>query len=299
MGFMGGPSSNSTCGCNIAMGCCEMYSATAGTHNTIIGNHAGYCAKSSNNVFLGAHAGYGNQQITGGENIGIGNKAFSYDTGGNVTGDNNISIGSESMKNPTSATENVAIGRYAGAGLTDGNFNVMIGSSAGSSQTTGCANVYIGRDTPENDTTSNEVIIYNGSNYARFQGSDTSWAFTSDGRDKTNVQDLLLGLSFINTLKPRQFEWDWREDNKAGNGTIRSGFIAQEILEATDAAGLSRTADESVTSKNVYTGLVDVTNPDQYQVSTGELVPMLVKAVQELSAKNDALEARIAALESG
>jgi hypothetical protein len=28
------------------------------------------------------------------------------------------------------------------------------------------------------------------------------------------------------------------------------------------------------------------------------LVPMLIKAVQELSAKNDALEARIAALES-
>ena len=62
-------------------------------------------------------------------------------------------------------------------------------------------------------------------------------------------------------------------------------------------ADLTRLALETLNW--LYTGLVDVTNPDQYQVSTGELVPMLVKAVQELSAKNDALEARIAALESG
>ena len=38
-------------------------------------------------------------------------------------------------------------------------------------------------------------------------------------------------------------------------------------------------------------------NPDRLEAREGQLIPVLVKAIQELSAKNDALEARIKTLE--
>ena len=139
-------------------------------------------------------------------------------------------------------------------------------------------------------------MIYNGTNTARFQGSDTSWSITSDGRDKTDYQDLGLGIEFLKKIKPRQFKWDWREGSKEGNGTIRAGFIAQEVLEACDAEGLPRTAAESITQNKVYPGVVDITDPDKYQVAANDFIPMLVKAVQELSAQNDALAAEVASL---
>jgi hypothetical protein len=63
-------------------------------------------------------------------------------------------------------------------------------------------------------------------------------------------------------------------------------FIAQEVKAALDAAGVSE-----------FGGWKE----DQFgvqQVSREMFVIPLVKAVQELSAKNDALEARITALEN-
>ena len=39
------------------------------------------------------------------------------------------------------------------------------------------------------------------------------------------------------------------------------------------------------------------TNPERLEAKEGHLLPVLIKAVQELSAKNTALEARIATLE--
>ena len=39
-------------------------------------------------------------------------------------------------------------------------------------------------------------------------------------------------------------------------------------------------------------------NPDRLEASYGKLVPMLVKAIQDLSDKNTALENRLAVLEA-
>ena len=69
----------------------------------------------------------------------------------------------------------------------------------------------------------------------------------------------------------------------AKDGLIAAGFIAQELQEA--EVGVE------------YLDLVYDSNPDKLEVKQGKLIPVLVKAIQELSAKNTALEARIAALE--
>ena len=50
---------------------------------------------------------------------------------------------------------------------------------------------------------------------------------------------------------------------------------------------------------NNYLDLVMDNNPDKLEAKQGNLIPVLVKAIQELSSKNSTLETRIAALEAG
>ncbi len=264
---------------------------TTGSSNTAIGYIAGYVNTGDFNTFVGAYAGDAN--TSGDQNTAIGCQAL----GAITTADACTAVGHSALETCT-GQQNTAVGQDAGGGLTTGNYNTFLGCSAGDGQTTGGDNVYIGNNCGENDGTNGEVMIYNGTNTARFQGSGTSWSITSDGRDKTDYKDLELGVEFLKKIKPRQFKWDWRDGKKEGNGTIRSGFIAQEVLEACDAEGLSRTPEDSITSNKVYPGVVDITNPDKYQVAAGDFVPMLVKAVQELSAKNDELAAEVASLKS-
>ena len=70
------------------------------------------------------------------------------------------------------------------------------------------------------------------------------------------------------------------------------------MLAVCEEEGFATTVGESVETGKIYTGLVSKEDPDFYTVANAEFIPMLVKAVQELSTKNDALEARIATLES-
>ena len=60
------------------------------------------------------------------------------------------------------------------------------------------------------------------------------------------------------------------------DGTVRAGFIAQELQEA--QKGIE------------YLDLVMEENPDKLEAKQGKLIPVLVKAIQELSAKVTALE---------
>jgi hypothetical protein len=205
----------------------------------------------------------------------------------NTTASYSVAIGSGALGQST-GEKNVAVGHNALHGVTTGIRNIAIGIDAGNGQTGGNDNVYIGPDCPENAGTSNEVIIWNNSKQARFQGSDTSWSFSSDGRDKTNVEDLTLGLNLISKLKPRKFTWDPRDSKRdAIKGDVRSGFIAQEVLSAVEEVDTER-----------ITTIVDTTDSESFLVSESAMVPMLVKAVQELSTKNDELAAEIASLKS-
>jgi hypothetical protein len=144
---------------------------------------------------------------------------------------------------------------------TSGDNNIGIGYLAASSS----------------NTISNEVNIYNGSVTARFQGAASAWTFASDARDKTDIEDLSLGLNFISQLKPRKFKWAMR-GSEVDQGKPAAGFIAQELLE--------------VVSENeaMYTGLVDTNDPERYTVANANLIPILVRAVQELSQKIKRLE---------
>ena len=107
---------------------------------------------------------------------------------------------------------------------------------------------------------------------------------TSDGRYKDNISDLPYGLAEVAALRPVAFNWIGSPDDG-----LHYGLIAQEVREV----------------------LPDVVTSDDGEIGTlgmnySELVPVLVKAIQEQQDQIDtqagqiaALEARLAALEDG
>jgi hypothetical protein len=105
--------------------------------------------------------------------------------------------------------------------------------------------------------------------------TNTTISAISDARLKENVQDLDVGLDAILALKPRKFDW------KAGKGKdIKGdrGFIAQEF-------------------EQVFPNLIDEWKDPApegeapYKSVRQDLIPVLVKAIQELTARVEALEA--------
>ena len=106
--------------------------------------------------------------------------------------------------------------------------------------------------------------------------TNTTISAISDARFKENVQDIDVGLGAILALKPRKFDW------KAGRGKdIKGdrGFIAQEF-------------------EQVFPQLVDEWKDNApegeapYKSVRQDLIPVLVKAIQELTARVQTLEAR-------
>ena len=87
------------------------------------------------------------------------------------------------------------------------------------------------------------------------------------------------GLDFLSKLRPVKFEWATRDGN-GKDGSYEHGFIAQDL----QAAQKENDAD--------YLNMVSTVNPDRLEASYGKLVPILVKAVQELSARVKELESR-------
>tara|TARA_Y100000592_G_C5447586_1_gene306876 strand:- start:36 stop:1655 length:1620 start_codon:yes stop_codon:yes gene_type:complete len=103
---------------------------------------------------------------------------------------------------------------------------------------------------------------------------------SSDERKKENIEDLSYGLDYIKTLAPKSYTLISDENSK-----VHWGFIAQQLLETPPEPDLD-------------IAFVDYQEEhDHYSVAYAELIAPLVKAVQELSAKNDELELRLAALE--
>lgn len=281
-----------------------MGECTSGSFNSAFGTHALEGVTTGNsNVGIGGDAG--GRISTGDQNIGIGSEALGSTQSGNITGDMNIGIGVSPLKKLTSGTENiamgqealsqtdtgsynVAIGRLAGSYTTTGTKNTFIGNSAGYQNATGSFNTCIGSDAAITgaDNTSNQFVL-GGSTVNDLRCNDQSIAALSDERDKTNIIDSPFGLDFINSTRPVQFKWDRRnaDEDDIKNGKTRLGFIAQELQGAMP------------NKENEILDLVLEVDPEKLEAKYGNLIPILTKAIQQLSDKNDALEDRIKLLE--
>jgi hypothetical protein len=88
-----------------------------------------------------------------------------------------------------------------------------------------------------------------------------------------------LGLDFINKLQPRKFDWDLRHTD-VDKGKTASGFIAQEVLSVLEQEDA------------LFTGLVDTNDSEKYMLAQTNLIPMLVNAIKELTARLEILEGK-------
>jgi len=126
---------------------------------------------------------------------------------------------------------------------------------------TGAGNLGIGI------TAASHIIHVDGQGRA----TNSAWATSSDMRVKENIIELGETLGTINSLRPVKFDYiDGKKE--------QVNFIAQEFKEVIPDA-VTLTEEQGL--------------DDFHVLDTSMLVPMLVKAVQELTTKVEELEARL------
>ena len=311
-------------GGNVAVGYESLFAhtvANADTFNTGVGFRAGKQLTSGTlNSLVGANTG--DALTIGGYNTAVGQDALGADQVGNFS--TAIGIAALVVQNvggsTATAMENVAVGRACGATLTTGKQNTFLGNNAGNSGvtagnfTTGDGNVFVGYKASATavDADYANVIGFTVAGAAGYttlgkEGDDiraahgnVTWATVSDERYKKDIADSTAGLSFINALKPRTFKYknkgdlpeafsSYQEDSTEvfKNAKTNHGFIAQEVKVAMDAHS---------EIKDGFT-LWDDRDDGSQEVAEAALIPILVKAIQELSAANTALTARVKKLE--
>jgi hypothetical protein len=215
----------------------------------------------NNSTAVGQQAG---QTVSSGtENTYVGSQA-GYS---NSLGDANVALGYRALYSGT-GSNNTAVGQGAGFGTGSG------------AATSGSNNTFVGyRSLPSSTTVSNEITLGNSS-VATLRCQVTSITSLSDARDKTAVSDLQFGADFVDLLRPVAFTWNTRDGSKVG---IRSsGFIAQELQDAQDKAGAAEVLN-----------LVYESNPDKLEANYGHLIPVLVKAIQDLRLELAELRVRV------
>ena len=286
---------------NTAVGASALYTNVDGSYNTAIGYNALYHYEAESdgegrNTCIGYEAGKFIEYGT--ENTFIGHKAGLGITGDKLDGDYNVAIGgSAGVELEGAANNNTFVGYYAGNTTETGVGNVCLGYNTETLADNSEAQFVIGNNTT--GIANYTATFGNGSNTASLgiDGSDTSWAAaSSDERLKENITTSTAGLSFVNDLRPVTYNWkkageipedmpqyvEDSEDPCLGYeyGETLHGFIAQEVKTVID--NHSELKEGFKMWKEYDSGV--------QTVADGNLIPMLVKAVQELSAKVEALE---------
>ena len=284
----------------VALGWNAAKALTSGAGGVFIGQDAGAAGSPAACVLIGANSG---KTGVGSAAIHIGNSSGKW-----ATGASNTCVGPNSGEN-LSGSKNCAFGDEALLYVSSGAGNIGIGSEGGASITTGDYNVIIGKATPASATADSQLSISNGSDGtvvwivgddagACYQGDNaTTWSTTSDRRLKHQIVDSNIGLDSINAVRVRNFRY------------IEKAEPITEIR--TDAEGAEREAIVGYDGENSYNldpeplrvGVIaqelEEVFPDAVKqngrghltVNTDSLNWALIKAVQELSAKVEALEA--------
>jgi|GEM_PF-2984819 len=233
--------------------------SNAGELNIGIGtNSLRYNTTGCSNTAIGALSMQAN--TTGGENTVMGYVAL-YN---NIKGSENTAIGSWALFNNVTGSKNTAVGVMAGgAGNSVGDHNTFVGHNAGFFST-GHNNIAIGASSDISfEAVNNEVTLgnLNNNSYRMFAAS---WTNASDKKLKHSIAPLRAGLDFLMSLKPSEYVYNNEEKE------IKTmGFIAQDIQESLKKFGMEGYK------------LVNNLNSQYLGLNTGELIPVLAKAIQE------------------
>ena len=271
-------------GRNVAVGWGTLTNLDAGSnaYNVAIGyNAANGMTTALQSVTIGGFAG---DAINTGEfNTAVGYNSLSTAT----TAGRNVAMGWSSLRdvNGAGSRYNSALGFSSGENITSGVQNTIVGGLAGTTIIDGDNLTVLGYNAEPSASNATDEVTLGDSGVSTLRCAVTTITAISDERDKTNIEELPYGLDFVDSLKPKKFVWDHRPEIKKevdaeGNetevefyssrkGSKDIGFIAQELDQIDDE----------------YTRLVYKSNPDKLEASYGRLIPILVKAIQELSAE--------------
>ncbi|AYV80104.1 MAG: hypothetical protein Gaeavirus9_14 [Gaeavirus sp.] len=290
---------------NTAIGSISMAGSTGGSNNTAIGHRSlNLNINGDSNTALGAGTLASN--TTGFSNTAAGYFALNVGNTGHdntafgvhsmvsmVSGVLNVGVGSNVLNNNVAGANNACFGYNSGYFET-GSSNTYIGYNTGCTGPIGtCSNVTcLGANaTPSSNIVTNEITLGNGS-IAALRCEQTTITTLSDSRDKADIQDLDLGIDFIDELKPSKFKWDKREwydgvkDGSKMSDCWTAGFIAQDLKEIQEGHNAS------------YLKLVYDVNPDKLEATAGNLLPIIIKALQDLHNENKKLVLEIEILKS-
>ncbi len=248
---------------NVCLGTYAGQVFTTGNENVMIGRGAGCYASTSasNNVFIGSYSGYGNAANTG--NVFLG-----YKVGYNNVGSNKLMIDNADSANVTTS---LIFGDFASDVLRI-NGTLLV------------KNLQIADMGSSNLGLNGDVVPYLGSTGGYDLGNNTINEYWddvvaldhitySDRNTKDEIKTINHGLQDLLKLRPVSYRYkkEISPDNR-----IRLGLIAQEVEEVIPEAVVNDDIDydpetgEKIVTKGQYKAL----NYDQ-------LIPVLVKAVQE------------------
>jgi hypothetical protein len=275
---------------NSAVGANALLSNTTGANNTANGMNALLSnTTGSQNTANGVSALQNN--TTGVQNTACGEDSLLS----NTTGVQNTACGVDSLFSNTTGYQNTACGQEALFSNTTGVQNTACGVDSLKSNTTGIGNTANGFLALQSNTTGSGNTAINPLNSAGVyapvfapvaennrlcMGStgvtnayvQVAWTVVSDARDKINFSPVPHGLEFVKALQPTAYQFRTARDSEETNGGVRYGFKAQDVL--------ALEGDNPV--------IVDNDDADKLRMIETALVPVLVKALQELNAKFDA-----------
>jgi hypothetical protein len=86
-------------------------------------------------------------------------------------------------------------------------------------------------------------------------------------------------MDFLRAVRPVQFVWNMRDGGKVG--VKETGFIAQELKAVLDASDIKPWLADLV---------LTLQDGNRLEAAPGKLLPLIVRALQELDARITALE---------
>jgi hypothetical protein len=201
--------------------------------------------------------------------------------------------GVHSWYNAPSGTAGNAI-TFTESARIDSSGNLLVGKTAVSDTTVGSQIKPNGVATLTNADSTNGTFGYQmystGASAYRFYvgyggtvyATNTTITAISDQRLKENIRDLDEGLATVMALKPRKFDW---KEGKGQDIKNARGFIAQEF-ETVFPDMIEEWRDPAPEGEKPYKAV------------NANLIPVLVKALQDMKAIIDDQATRIATLEA-
>ena len=208
-------------------------------------------------------------------------------------------------------------GTKAGILGCEGSGNIVVGSGDIGIKMDNTNNIYRPYNVDSGSGVDNTGDLGSGSHRFKVIYDGTGSINTSDERHKNNIADTDLGLDFVNKLKPKKYKL-----NDGQSGRTHYGLISQDVetllgeisKSTTDFAGFIKTdisednkkdienidlvlndetknlTEEQIEELNVAKTKVQNKNDDIYALRYEEFISPIIKAIQELTTRIQALE---------